>query len=172
MNQPSKEQLDIIWHTLGLSPEQRESNRNHYVAGPGHYAQPILQALVEQGLMYQAKRPLFLHEGDEVFAVTDEGKQIALSRLPQPEKPPAGNYNAYLRADGCYDDFAHFLGITLPHMEYRNGLCRMIRIKHLAYGGQEVIKGTWQRTKALAKTSYKEALEARRFEKKALARLS
>ena len=39
-------QIEILQHTLGLSRGRCEPFRNHFVAGPGHYAQADLLELV------------------------------------------------------------------------------------------------------------------------------
>ncbi|MEN1677932.1 hypothetical protein AAIH03_36905, partial [Pseudomonas aeruginosa] len=59
MNQLSipEQQLRMLHHTLGLRPDQRKSHRNHYLAGPGHYAMSDLEALVEVKLMVVGRTP-------------------------------------------------------------------------------------------------------------------
>jgi hypothetical protein len=43
---PSPHQIELLHHTLGLSRGRCEPCRNHFVAGPGHYAQAALLELV------------------------------------------------------------------------------------------------------------------------------
>ena len=54
---PSPQQIELLHHTLGLSPRCREPYRNHFVAGPGHHAQADLLELVRLGLMERARAP-------------------------------------------------------------------------------------------------------------------
>ena len=39
-----EQQLRLLHHTLGLRPDQRESHRNHYLAGPGPVSYTHLRA--------------------------------------------------------------------------------------------------------------------------------
>ena len=43
---PTPHQIELLHHTLGLSRGRCEPCRNHFVAGPGHYAQAALLELV------------------------------------------------------------------------------------------------------------------------------
>ncbi|HFF2287407.1 TPA: hypothetical protein ACGBH8_004898, partial [Pseudomonas aeruginosa] len=52
-----EQQLRLLHHTLGLRPDQRKACRNHYLAGPGHYAMQDLEALVEVKLMVTGRTP-------------------------------------------------------------------------------------------------------------------
>lgn len=158
------QQAEILWHTLGLDPSRRESNRNHYVAGPGHYAMPDLEALESSGLMRRARTPAFLDQDDVVFTVTDEGKEIAIACLPPP--PKRTRYGNFLRADTGHD-FADFLGINLPSYERRfeRGRIeyRMARPdQRYTWGKWGGVTGDWAPTKKAAKASYKAALAAHR----------
>jgi len=71
----ASDKLHILRHSLGLLNGQVEY-RNHFVTGPGSTDWPIVQQLVDEGLM--AERPgSDLTGGDPVFVVTDLGRQYA-----------------------------------------------------------------------------------------------
>ena len=164
------QQAEILWHTLGLNPSRRESSRNHYVAGPGHYAMPDLEALESSGLMRRTRTPAFLDQDDVVFAVTDKGKEIAVACLPPP--PKRTRYEGYQDADTGYD-FADYLGINLPRYEWRSSRGRPGRFEYrmarpdrrYAWGDWGGVTGDWAPTKKAAKASYKAALAAHRAKK-------
>ncbi|MGZ7126078.1 hypothetical protein ACXWOB_09390, partial [Streptococcus pyogenes] len=69
------QQLRLLHHTLGLRPDQRKACRNHYLAGPGHYAMQDLEALVEVKLMVIGRTPAFCDPTDVVYHVTAEGER-------------------------------------------------------------------------------------------------
>ena len=157
------QQAEILWHTLGLKPSHRESNRNHYVAGPGHYAMPDLEALETSGLMRRTRRPAFLDPDDVVFAVTDSGRELALACLPPAAVPT--RYDEFLDSGG--DSFGEFLcGCKLPRLEidWTRSVCtyrmyRRIWDEHIR-GMVREVQGEWCSTKKAAKSSYKAALAA------------
>lgn len=153
-------QLNLLHHTLGVTPTRREPYRNYFVAGPNHHDMSDLEALEDAGLMIRTRKPDFLKQSDIVFAVTDAGRSYALDNLQQP--PKRTKYDEFLDADYGHD-FAEWLGITLPRVEYdRDGNCQFTRVRR-GNGWTERIEGEWKPTKKEAKASYKEALKARRM---------
>lgn len=158
---PSPRQIELLHHTLGLSPRCRESYRNHYVAGPGHHATADLLELVDLGLMERARTPSFLVADAQVFRVTDAGKAVAQQELPAP--PKLTKYQQWLKADCPYSFGDYLLGSSpLPKVEY-GGTCseplhRMYRVE-AGYCWSRDVEGAWCRTKKGAKASYKAALK-------------
>lgn len=151
-------QLDLLWHTLGLRPDQRESYRNHFAASTGHHDYPDLVELERVGFM--TSRPLAKEWGGGIcFYVTDAGKAYAIENLPYPPKlsPAKRRYQDYLNADGCYENFAHFLGVDVPKREYnhykRYSEPSMVRLSSSRGTGE------WKKTLKEAKASYKEAIK-------------
>lgn len=76
--QPTQRQIELLWHTLGLRPDQRESYRNFFDAGPGHDDMPDLEALESAGLMGRCNPPSFVGMDAIFFFVTEEGKALAI----------------------------------------------------------------------------------------------
>lgn len=63
---------------LGLRrDEDNKPHRNHYVSGPS--PSPAMLALVEAGLVVEARRPGFLPSDSRVFQATDEGRAAAIA---------------------------------------------------------------------------------------------
>ena len=163
MSTPTPRQLEILHHTLGLTRGRCEPCRNHFVAGPGHYAQADLLELVRMGLMERARAPAFLSPGDQVFRVTEAGKTLALGELPAP--PVLTRYQQW-RAEDSFDSFGQWLlGSRLPKVECQYSgrplmpLYRMYRVESGRSWVRDV-EGAWCRTKKGAKASYKAALKA------------
>ena len=160
---PSPRQIELLHHTLGLSRGRREPIRNHFVAGPGHYAQADLLELVRMDLMERARAPAFLSPGDQVFRVTEAGKALALGQLPAP--PVLTRYQQWC-AEDSFDSFGQLLlGARLPKMEYQYSgrpLMPLYRMYRVEAGRSWVrdVEGAWCRTKKGAKASYKAALKA------------
>jgi hypothetical protein len=156
--------LAVLHHTLGLTPERRQSYRNHFVAGVAHHSMPELQALELAGMMFRAETPLFCNPNDIVFTCTDAGKQYALDNLPSP--PERTKYQDYCRSE-IGNSFSDYLQINMPEFERRGGYgnaeFRMLR-RSLSYGDRhiEAVIGDWEATKKAAKASYKAALKASR----------
>lgn len=159
--QPNSQQMGLLWHSLGLSPQNRKSFRNGFVASTGHHNYDDLKILENAGLMKLAKTPGFMASDSLVFVVTEHGQQLAMDSLPAPAEPT--KYEDYLRSDYGHS-FSEFLGITLPEIEYRNILgkteYRFTRRKmdRLTYE-MKTISGEWAFTKKQAKASYKSALK-------------
>lgn len=175
MTTATPHQIELLHHTLGMRPGQRDGRRNHFVAGHGHYDMPDLETLERLGLMARARTPAFLDQQDIVFSATDAGRALALERLPEPPPPPKrSRYSEYLAADGCAgDSFGEFLcgWGKAPKYETR-GYCgyssrntmeyRMYRNGWDGVNGYYVdLRGEWAKTKKAAKASYKAALKAR-----------
>jgi hypothetical protein len=152
--------IDILHHTLGLTPERREPFRNHYVAGAGHHSQPELLELEAAGFMTKSPAPRFCDPGDIVFRVTDAGRAFALDNLPQP--PKRSRYEQFMR-DDCGLSFAEWLGIELPRRQnsydYRTP-------SHFRLVSSRAT-GDYATTMKAAKASYKAALATRRANEKA-----
>lgn len=158
----SSKQLNLLHHTLGLRPDQRQPYRNHFVAGPGHHDQADLLALVCAGLMTREPAPKFCAPGDEVFRCTEDGAEYALERLPKP--PKRTRYDEYLDADYGHS-FAEWLCIDPPEVETRTDWStrkteyRMVRNRYGISRRSSTVVGEWKPTKKEAKASYKAALK-------------
>lgn len=153
-----EQQLRLLHHTLGLRPDQRKACRNHYLAGPGHYAMQDLEALVEMKLMVTGRTPAFCDPTDVVYHVTAEGERYALEHLPLP--PKKTKFEEYLEWDSC-DSFGEWLlGGLKPKFEWRGSWGKFeYRMYRCRYSQQHPeVKGEWCRTKKDAKASYKAAL--------------
>ena len=162
----TEKQLNLLHHTLGVTPERRAPYRNHFVAGPGHHDQIDLEVLEAAEMMRRAPAPRFCTPGDEVFSVTDAGRAHALDNLPPaPPAPKLTKYDEFLDADYGHS-FADWLGITLPKVEYSYRLgYRYERFKY-GNGWTETVLGEWKPTKAEARASYKEALRKHQEQQK------
>lgn len=182
MIEVTETQLGLLWHTLGLRPDDgrhREISRNHFLTNPGYDDSNNLDGLVTVGLMTRGKAPAFCSEDEVVYRATDEGKRVALDKLPPAPPPPKRTkFDEYLDECECYDGFAHFLGINLPQYqqrgEWRNREYRMVRYpRGSAYRQhrrrysfdswspyQELeVAGDWAPTMKAAKARYKDALK-------------
>lgn len=164
----TQKQLGILWHTLGLKPERRESYRNYFVASNDHHDITTLRELEAMGLMAVGRSPAFLEEGSINFMVTGVGKALALARLPMPPKPT--RYEKYLREDGSWTFGEHLCNGRLPKYEWRGSVLggtveyRMYR-KTWDESDRSYyrdVQGEWMPTKKAAKATYKTALKAAR----------
>lgn len=174
-NKPTQAQIGLLWHTLGLRPECRDSRhvyRNRFLAGPGHDDVPDLDALVALGLMGSRKPPAFCDQSEILYFATKEGEQFAIAEMPS--LPKRTKFEDYLDVGDCYENFAQFLGINKPqfqqHGEYSNREYRMVRYPWGSpyrefpssywppYERLEVA-GEWASTMKEAKASYKLALK-------------
>ncbi|NTZ93897.1 hypothetical protein FCH79_00975 [Pseudomonas koreensis] len=188
-NKPTQAQIDLLWHTLGLRPECRNSRhvyRNRFLAGPGHADMPDLEALVALGLMNHRKPPAFCDQSEILFYATEVGEKFAVDAMPPAPPPPKRTkFDEYLDECECYDGFAHFLGINMPQYQQRgdwgNYEYRMVRYprgsayrqyrRHYnlsrwsPYESLEVA-GDWAPTMKEAKASYKAALKQYRAQPK------
>jgi len=155
-------QLHLLHHTLGISPERREPYRNHFVAGPGHYAQPDLEMLELAGFMQRGRTPAFCNHSDVVFQVTELGREYAIDHLPP--APKRTRFQEFLAFDGGYDTFADFLGIRLPEVEWNGkwGNASLYRYVRRDWTYRIDVVGEWKPTKKEAKATYKTALTATR----------
>lgn len=154
-------QLDLLHHTLGLTPDRREPFRNHFVASEGHHAMDELKALEAAGLMARSPTPKFCNADDMVFHVTDAGRAYALDNLPQP--PKRTNYDDYQHSESSLT-FAEWLGIEVPRVEWNYSWGSECRHRYVRRDWQYRIDvaGEWEPTKKAAKASYKAALAASR----------
>lgn len=164
----SPEQLHILHHTLGVTPERREPYRNYYMAGSGHHSMHLLETLEAVGFMRRSKPPAFCDQDDVLFSCTETGRSYALEHLP-PE-PKRTKYDEYCRSE-LFDGFGAFLGIRVPKIEtdgfVRYGkptLYRMYREQWDSWDRCHYrdVQGNWAPTKKAAKESYKAALNAKR----------
>ena len=166
MARATTQQIQLLHHTLGLRPDQRNAHRNHFVAGPGHHDMPDLEALEASGLMARGRTPSFIDKTDVVFHATDAGRELALQELPPPKRQT--QHCQWLDADTGYSFGEWLCGIRLPKVEtrvrllpgppfeyrmYRNAWCG-------TYGHYREVEGQWACTKKEAKASYKAALKA------------
>lgn len=168
-------QLQILWHTLGLKPERRESYRNYFVASEGHHDIAVLRELEGMGLMEVARSPAFLDKDAITFVVTGVGKALALDHLPMP--PPLTRYRQYLREDGSQSFGDHLCKGRLPKYEQRGNTWdrtreyRMYRKTWDEYDRSYYrdVQGEWMPTKKAAKATYKTALKAHQKTQRELA---
>lgn len=177
-NKPTEAQVGLLWHTLGLRPECRDSRtvyRNRFLAGPGHSDMTDLEALVTLGLMGSRKPPAFCDQSEILYFATEEGERFAIAEMPPaPPAPKRTNFDAYLDESECYDSFAHFLGIRMPRYQERGERgkreYRMVRYtrnvgrfhssEYLLLCEPVEVAGEWCPDKKEAKASYKAALKA------------
>lgn len=162
-------QIDLLYHALGVRPDQRTPFRNHFLAGPGHHDQADLEALEAAGLMMRGRTPGFCAPGDVVFHVTEEGTAYALEHLPP--APKRSRYDEYLYAEYSHS-FAEWLSIEVPKIQSSSYEPHYgVPDGHYRYRRSEFTRGErwspevvgdWKPTKKEAKASYKEALQARR----------
>lgn len=164
----SEKQLGILWHTLGLTPERRESYRNYFVASNDHHDITTLRELETLGLMAIGHCPSFCEKGSINFMVTSVGKALALAHLPIPPKPT--RYEKYLREESTLSFGEHLCSGRLPKFEQRGSSWnrtaeyRMYRKTWDEYDRTYYrdVQGEWMPTKKAAKATYKTALKAAR----------
>lgn len=167
MNNVNQQQLDLLWHTLGLSAENRHRrtvSRNYFLTSPGCNDALLLDGLVAVGFMSCGKPPAFCPQDEVLYRATRVGECFAMDSLPA--LPKRTRYDEFLDADSGMA-FHEWLGIEKPKMEYRD--------KSFVHGDVEPgcrmrssrATGEWCKTKKDAKSSYKAALaaaKARRLE--------
>lgn len=103
--------LHILQHSLGVDRHgQGEQYRNYFVTGEGSDDHPDCCALVKAGLMTRQKGGR-LTGGDDVFFVTDEGKQYVAEHSP-PAPPLTAGQKRYRRwlevSDATGETFIEF----------------------------------------------------------------
>ncbi|MES2958488.1 MAG: hypothetical protein V4792_09880 [Pseudomonadota bacterium] len=94
-------QLHILMHSLGLQEDGTgTAYRNHFVTGEGSTDWPTCCALVESGLM-RRRAGNELSGGDDVFWVTDSGREYVAANKPVPPKLTRSQkrYSDFLAAD-------------------------------------------------------------------------
>ena len=152
----SQSSIELMQHALGINERNREPYRNYFLSNK---KDDVWEELVNQGLAISHSAPKGVC-GDVYYQVTDEGKDVAISQLPEPKKPT--KYDEYLDADTCIT-FAEWLGIKLPEYEWRKRgnkyEYRMYRETRNQYWHLTRIEGEWMPTMKAAKDSYKEALK-------------
>ena len=151
--------IELMQHALGVSERHRESYRNYFLASKDSPDDLAWQALVANGLAKAGKAPEWSC-GDVVYQVTEAGKTVAISALPEPKKRT--RYDEYLHSEVC-ESFAEWLGIELPIYEDREVgrykyEYRMVRRSRAYWDSYYDICGDWMPTMKAAKASYKEAL--------------
>lgn len=102
--------LHILQHALGLDRYgQGSAYRRHFVTGPGSVDFDACIALVDAGLMTRTTASP-LSGGDDVFLVTDAGRQHVqdTSPKPPPQTREQKRYTRYLEAD-CGLSFGEWL---------------------------------------------------------------
>lgn len=174
-NKPTQTQIGLLWHTLGLRPECRDSRhvyRNRFLAGPGHDDIPDLDALVALGFMGSRKPPAFCDQSEILYFATKEGERFAIAEMPP--LPKRTKFEDYLDVGDCYENFAQFLGINKPQFqqrgEYSNREYRMVRYpwgspyrefpsSYWSPYERLEVAGEWAPTMKEAKASYKLALK-------------
>ena len=93
--------LHILQHSLGLDQYgQGKSYRNYFITGPNSTDYKHCLELVAMGLMRQTVGNS-ITGGDDVFRVTDAGRQFVASNSPTPPKLTSGQkrYQEFLDAD-------------------------------------------------------------------------
>jgi hypothetical protein len=114
---PTKAHLEIMLHSLGISdPYQKESYRNYFVAGPGHYDLPLIMDLIGAEMMEERRAPGFLEGGDRVFGVTDKGKLYCNINREKPSKAKR-TYRMYLECSDCNPDLTFREFLTDPYFK-------------------------------------------------------
>lgn len=68
----TKQEREILSHTLGIDEYHKSSYRNYFFAGKNHTDLPILEALIKKGLMATRRNPL---SSDTIYFVTKKGKE-------------------------------------------------------------------------------------------------
>ena len=94
--------LHIIQHSLGVDQfGQGNQYRNYFVTGEGSVDHPICMEAVGLGLMKIMRAKYELYGGDDMFAVTDEGKAWMAENNPAPPKLTRSQqrYQRYLESD-------------------------------------------------------------------------
>ncbi len=151
----SEKQLHILQHSLGLDKHgQGRSYRNHYCCGPGHTGYDDCVELVGLGFMVKHKGSLQMTGGDDVFVVTDRGKEaVTWNSPPAPKRTRSQeNYRRFLRAD-CGSGFAEWIGASMEQEHrYAPG-----RLEYRYLSRNTGVYGEWRSTMKAAKESYREA---------------
>lgn len=108
----TKEELSILFHTLGLNYEP-DPFRNHFIASKEHSDYKTLESLIEKGLMGYSQKPSFCPDHDILYYVTQKGKDIAITAkensIPKLTRSQQ-RYQDYLHSEVC-ETFAEWLGI-------------------------------------------------------------
>jgi len=150
-------QLGLLWHTLGIRPEDRNSRtvtRNYFLTSPGYDDANNLDVLVSAGLMTCGKPPAFCDQSEVVYRATRNGERCALDKLPP--LPKLTRYEQYLDADiDC--TFAEWLGIEKPKLEF-SGISWWGKDRKFRFSTSRA-SGKWCTTQKEAKASYKSALK-------------
>jgi hypothetical protein len=71
--------LGILTHSLGLQGKIRTSHRNFFCASPGHDCVPLIEELIEMGLMRASHK--INDQKDTVYVVTPAGIDVAALKL-------------------------------------------------------------------------------------------
>lgn len=152
----SQSSIELMQHALGINERNREPYRNYFLSS---HVDNEWEELVNKGLATSYPAPKGVC-GNIYYQVTDEGKNVAIAKLPEPKKPT--KYDEYLDADTCIT-FSEWLGIKLPEYEWRKRgnkyEYRMYRETRNQYWHLTRIEGEWMHTMKAAKASYKEALK-------------
>lgn len=117
-NKPTDAQVGLLWHTLGLRPDCRDSRhvyRNRFLAGPGHSDMPDLEALVAVGLMGSRKPPGFCDQSEILYFATEVGERFAIAEMPPAPPPPKRTkFDAYLMSASAMTASPTSLASTSP----------------------------------------------------------
>lgn len=109
--------LHILQHSLGADQHGHGSMyRNHFVTGEGSTDWPTCMEAVDRGLMIR-RAGNELSGGDDIFIVTDAGKQFVRDKSPIPPATTrsARRYAAWLRAEWFAGSFGEWL--KSPHAD-------------------------------------------------------
>ncbi|MEQ5184386.1 hypothetical protein ABN222_07620 [Providencia alcalifaciens] len=153
----SQSSIELMQHALGINERNREPYRNYFLSNKKDDA---WEELVNQGLAISHPAPKGVC-GDVYYQVTDEGKDVAISQLPEPKKKT--KYDEYLDADTCLSFGEYILGNELPEYRYMHhrgeSMYIMRAYKWDKYNIRHEVEGEWMSTMKAAKASYKEALK-------------
>lgn len=156
----SQSSIELMQHALGVNERNREPYRNYFLSS---HEDNEWEELISKGLATSYPAPKGVC-GDIYYQVTDEGKNVAIAKLPEPKaEKKNSNYEKYLDADTCLSFGEYILGNELPEYRYMHhrgkSMCMMWAYKWDKYGIRREVEGEWMPTMKAAKSSYKEALK-------------
>jgi hypothetical protein len=98
--------IEILWHSLGVSPEKRTPYRNHFCSCTDETESDLMsiRRLEKAGYMLRFKSA-FDNQNSMCFTVTESGKRFALENLPVPEKLSKSKirYQLWKEYQDCFD---------------------------------------------------------------------
>lgn len=106
------QKLDILQHALGVDQHGRgEQYRSHFVTGAGAADHAICLELVAEGLMTRRAGETLPFGGDDLFHVTDAGRDFVAQHSPPPPRLSRAQrrYRAWLDGPADWMDFGDYL---------------------------------------------------------------